>query len=193
MSLRRSLAMSLLLAVAAPAMARADGMIIPFAGVNFAGNSGHEISDAIDAQRFDWGVSFTYMGAGVVGIEGDIAYSPDFFGKTSIGGSSVLTAAGNLLLGIPIGGQHGAGIRPYALAGFGAVRSKVDVGNGALNVDVTKAVWDFGGGVMFFFGTHVGVRTDLRYFRTLGDVAFLTPEPTSLAFGRGSAGLIVRF
>ena len=193
MSLRRLLAMSLLFSMAAPAMARADGMIIPFAGVNFAGNSGHAISEAIDARRFDWGVSFTYMGGGVVGIEGDIAFSPDFFGTTNIGGSSVLSATGNLLLGIPIGGQHGAGVRPYALAGVGVLRSKVDVGNGALNLDVTKGAWDFGGGVMFFFGTHVGVRTDLRYFRTFGDVAFLTPEPTSLGFGRGSAGLIVRF
>ena len=193
MSFRQSLALSLLLAVAAPAAARADGMIIPFAGVNFAGNSGQALSDAIDARRFDWGVSFTYMGGGVVGIEGDIGFSPDFFGKTTIGGSSVLTATGNLLLGIPIGGQHGAGVRPYVLAGLGVGRAKVDALNGALNLDVTKAAWDFGGGVMFFFGTHVGVRTDLRYFRTLGDVAFLTPEPTSVGFGRASAGLIVRF
>ena len=193
MSFSQSLAMSLLLAVAAPAAARADGMIIPFAGINFAGHSGQALSDAIDARRFDWGVSFTYMGGGVVGIEGDIGYSPDFFGKTTIGGSSVLTATGNLLLGIPIGGQHGAGVRPYVLAGLGVGRAKVDALNGALNLDVTKAAWDFGGGVMFFFGTHVGVRTDLRYFRTLGDVAFLTPEPTSVGFGRASAGLIIRF
>ncbi len=193
MSLRRSLAMSLLFAVAVPAMARADGMVIPFAGVNVAGNSGHEISDAIDAKRFDWGVSFTYMGGGVVGIEGDIAYSPDFFGKTNIGGSSVLTATGNLLLGIPIGGQHGAGIRPYALAGLGVARAKVDAFDGALKLDTTQGAWDFGGGVMFFFGTHVGLRTDLRYFRTFGTVSFLTPEPGTVGFARGSAGLIVRF
>ena len=53
------------------------------------------------------------MGGGVLGFEGDIGYSPDFFGKTDIGGSSVLTATGNLVFGIPIGGQKGVGIRPY--------------------------------------------------------------------------------
>ena len=40
MSFRRTLAFSLLLGVVAPAPARADGMIIPFIGVNFGGNSG---------------------------------------------------------------------------------------------------------------------------------------------------------
>src|SRR4030095_3884736 len=117
---------SLLLGVFTPAAARADGMFVPFVGVNFAGSSGQEIADAIDAQRVDWGVSLAYMGGGVVGIEADFGYSPDFFGKTDIGGSSVLTAPGNLLVGIPIGGQTGVGVRPYALAGLGVLRSKVD-------------------------------------------------------------------
>ena len=193
MSFTRALAVSLLFTVIAPAAARADGMIIPFVGINFGGNSGKELSDAIDAKRFDWGASFAYMGAGVLGIEGDIGYSPDFFGKTDIGGSSVLTATGNLLLGIPIGGQHGVGVRPYALVGLGVIRSKVDAFGDVLSLDDSKAAWDFGGGVMFFFGTHVGVRGDLRYFRTFGDVDFLTPEPKSLDFARGSAGLILRF
>ncbi len=192
MIVRHSLALGVLLALTAPASARADGFVIPFVGVNFAGNSGHDLADSIDAQRFDWGVSAAYMGAGAVGIEGDVAYSPDFFGKTDIGGSSVLTATGNLLLGIPIGGEHGAGIRPYALAGLGMVRVNVDV-LGAAKPDTTKAAWDVGGGVMFFFGTHIGLRADLRYFRTVGDVDFLGPQPASLEFARGSAGAIIRF
>ena len=73
MLLTRALALSFLFAVLAPAAARADGRIIPFYGVNFGGNSGKALSDAIDAKRFDWGVSFAYMGAGVLGIEADIA------------------------------------------------------------------------------------------------------------------------
>lgn len=193
MSFKRALALSLLFAVAAPAAARADGLLVPFAGVNFGGNSGKELSDAIDAKRLDWGLSVAYMGAGVLGLEGDIGYSPDFFGKTDIGGSSVLTATGNLLLGIPIGGQKGVGVRPYALVGLGVVRSKVDAFGDVLSLDNSKAAWDFGGGVMFFLGTHVGVRGDLRYFRTFGDVDFLAPEPKSLDFARASAGLILRF
>jgi opacity protein-like surface antigen len=193
MSLRRALAAALLLIVVAPASARADGMIIPFLGVNFGGSCCSELGNAIDAKRYDWGASFTYMGGGVLGIEGDIGYSPDFFGRTDIGSSSVLTATGNLLVGIPIGGQTGVGIRPYALVGLGVVRTKVDGFNTILSLDNSKAAWDFGGGVMFFFGTHVGVRGDVRYFRTFGGVDFLIPDSKSLDFARGSAGLILRF
>ena len=166
MSFRRTLALSLLLGAVAPATARADGMIIPFIGVNFGGNSGKELSQAIDVERFDWGASFSFMGGGVLGIEADFAHSPDFYGRTDIGGSSVLTATGNLLIGIPIGGQTGVGFRPYVLAGLGVVRSKIDAFGDLLSLDDTKPAWDFGGGAMFFFGTHVGLRAEVRYFRT---------------------------
>ena len=196
MSLKRTLALTLLLGVVTPAAARADGMIVPFFGVNFGGNSGRGIANAIDAKRFDWGVSFAYMGAGVLGLEADIARSPDFYGRTDIGGSSVLTATGNLLVGIPIGGQKGVGFRPYALAGLGVIRSKVDGFSDVLSLDNSEAAFDFGGGAMFFFGTHVGVRGDVRYFRTFKDVAFdiiHVDTPGKLDFARGSAGLILRF
>jgi len=194
MSLRRTLALSLLLGVLTPAAARADGMFVPFVGVNFAGSSGQEIADAIDAQRVDWGVSLAYMGGGVLGLEADIGYSPDFFGKTDLGGSSLLAATGNLLIGIPIGGQTGVGVRPYALAGLGVIRSKVDAFGDIASLDNSELSWDFGGGVMFFFGTHVGLRGDVRYFRTFGDVEFdPVDRPQTLEFGRASAGLILRF
>ncbi len=197
MSLRPVLALTLLLGLMVPTAARADGLIIPFVGANFGGNSGKELSAAIDAKRLDWGVSFAYMGGGVFGIEGDIARSPDFYGKTDVGGSSVLTATGNLLLGIPLGGQKGFGFRPYALAGLGVLRSKVDALGDVLSLDNSEAAWDFGGGAMLFFGTHVGLRGDVRYFRTLGDVTFDLSTGISrsekLDFTRASAGLILRF
>ncbi len=193
MALRRSLVLTLLLGIVTPAAARADGMIIPFYGVNFGGNSGQPLSNAIDAKRYDWGVSLAYMGAGVLGIEADIARSPDFYGRTDLGGSSVLTMTGNLLVGIPIGGQKGVGFRPYGLAGLGVIRSKVDAFSDVLSLDNSKAAWDFGGGAMFFFGSHVGVRGEVRYFQTFGDVDFDVIHTGRLDFARASAGLILRF
>jgi len=85
MSAARTFVLVLVLLGLAPAAARADGLLIPFAGVNFGGTSGREISNAIDAGRFDWGVSFAFMGGGVIGLEADIARSPDFFGRSDIG------------------------------------------------------------------------------------------------------------
>lgn len=195
MSFTRTLALGVLLGVVAPATARADGMVIPFIAVNFAGNSGNEFSNAFDARRFDWGVSLTYMGGGFLGIEADIAHSPDFYGRTDIAGSSVLTAMGNLLIGIPIGGQKGVGFRPYALAGVGVIRSKVDAFGDVLSLDNSKAGWDFGGGAMFFFGSHVGLRADLRYFRTFSALDFIDviERRERLDFARASTGLVLRF
>jgi opacity protein-like surface antigen len=183
--------------MAAPAAALADGLFVPFIGVNFGGKSGSELSAAIDAERLDWGASLAYMGGGVLGLEADIANSPDFFGKSDLGGSSVLTATGNLLLGIPIGGQQGVGFRPYALVGLGVIRSRVDTFGDALRRDESSLAWDFGGGAMFFFGTNVGLRAELRYFRTFGDLDFdligLFDRPRNLDFARASTGLILRF
>lgn len=197
MSLSRTLTLSLLLGMMAPAAARADGMIVPFIGVNFGGNSGRELSAAIDAERLDWGVSFAYMGGGIIGIEADIANSPDFYGKSDLGGSRVLTATGNLLFGIPIGGQHGVGFRPYALVGLGVIRSKVDTFGEALRREQNQVGWDFGGGAMFFFGSHVGLRAELRYFRSFGDLDFDLIDGIErrgkLDFARASTGLILRF
>jgi hypothetical protein len=197
MSFKSAFALSLLFGLVSPPAAHADGLLVPFIGANFAGNSGKELSAAIDAERIDWGVSLAYMGLGILGFEADLAYSPDFYGRTDLGGSGVLTATGNLMIGIPIGGQTGVGFRPYAAVGLGAIRSRVDAFGDLLRREETKAAWDFGGGAMFFFGTRVGVRADLRYFHTFGnldlDLIDGLERPRNLDFARGSVGLILRF
>ena len=126
MSFRRTFAIGFLLMAVMPAAARADGLIVPFAGVNFGGDAGESIGDGVDAKKFDWGASFAWMGGGVFGFEGDIGYSPDFYGRNDVGGSSLLSLMGNVLLGVPFGGQQGFGIRPYGLVGVGVLRSDLE-------------------------------------------------------------------
>src|SRR5262245_6286025 len=103
----------------APAPARADGFFIPFFGVNFGGDSGKEFSQAFDTKQFNWGASLGWMGGGVFGFEADFGVSPDFYGETATGGSSLYTATGNLILGMPLGGQKGFGVRPSGVIGAG--------------------------------------------------------------------------
>ena len=183
------------LAVLTPNIARADGLIIPYVGINFGGDSGNELGDAFDAKRFNWGVSFLWMGGGVFGVEGDVNYSPDFFGKTDLGGSSVFSAMGNLVVGIPFGGQTGFGVRPYGVVGAGVIHANGDAFD-SLSFNENKIAWDFGGGVMVFFATHVGIRADLRYVRTFEAADFLEiggDESGHLDFARGSLGFVLRF
>jgi hypothetical protein len=168
--------------LAAPGVAWADGFISPWAGVNFA----NEPADG----RGSFGLTGGSMSGGVIGGELDFGYSPSFFGtESAFGNNNVVTLMGNLIVGIPLGGTSGPGIRPYVTAGGGLIRSKIDV----LTIDISSN--DFGinagGGVMGYFGDRVGLRADLRYFRTgFGDFNFFDFE--SVDFWRASIGLVIR-
>jgi len=143
------------LLVLAPTRARADGLFTPWVGVNFA----NEPADG----RTSFGITVTGMGAGVIGGEFDFGYSPNFFGDENVFGSNnVLTAVGNIVIGIPLGGSKGFGFRPYGTAGVGLMRQKADVFE---DVSSNEFGINAGGGAFLFFGDHVGMRGDLRYFR----------------------------
>lgn len=194
MSWLRTLAIGLFLLALTPAAARADGLIVPFAGINFSGDSGGTIGEGADAKRFDWGASFAWMGGGVFGFEGDIGYSPDFYGKTDVGGSSVLSVMGNVLLGVPFGGQKGFGVRPYGLVGVGILRSDLQSFDELVGLDDTEVAWNFGGGLLIFFGSRVGIRGDVRYFRTFSNVDLAAVGGSdAVDYARASAGLVFRF
>ena len=178
--------------------ARADGLFIPFIGWNFGGDAGSDFGDAVDSSSLTYGASLAWMGGGVIGFEGDFGWSPDFFGKTDLGDSSVFTGFGNLLLGVPFGGQKGFGIRPYGLVGVGVVHANGEAfERDGRDLSENKVGWDFGGGVLLFFGTHAGIRGDIRYFRTFEALEVLGIDlengPGDLDFTRGSVGFVFRF
>ena len=192
----RVIALAVVALALAPTAARADIMFIPYFGVNFGGDSGKQFSAAFDTNQFNYGASLAFMGGGIFGFEGDFGYSPDFYGKTEIGGSSAFTATGNLLLGIPFGGQKGFGVRPYGLVGLGMLSSKSNFGIPD-EIDKNSVTWSAGGGVLLFFGTNLGLRGDIRYFRTFDDLEILglpiAQSPGKVDFTRGSLGLVLRF
>ena len=132
------------------------------------------------------------MGGGVFGVEGDFGFSPDFYGKTDVGGSNVFTATGNLLIGIPFGGQQGFGIRLYGVVGAGLLKSKSDFGTDVAEIDENDVTWSAGGGVLMFFGNNAGIRFDIRYFRTFNDLEILgvsiAESPGKIDFTRSLAG-----
>jgi hypothetical protein len=181
----------------APVPARGDTLLIPLFGVNFGGDSGKEFSEAFDSSQFNWGASIAFMGGGVFGIEADFGFSPDFYGKTDVGGSNVFTATGNLVLGIPFGGQQGFGIRPYGIVGGGLLKSKTDFGTDVAEIDENDLTWSAGGGVLLFFGTRTGIRFDIRYFQTFDDLEIIgvsiAESPGKVDFTRTSLGFVLRF
>ena len=196
MSLRKALAAALLLVAATPGVARADTLIMPFFGLNFGGDSGKTFSTARESKQQTFGVSAAFFGGGVVGIEADFGFSPDFFGKSDVGGSSVSTFMGNLILAVPFGGQKGFGVRPYFLAGAGVLRSTSDIEGVFDEGSQNSVAWNTGGGVLLFFGNNYGVRFDIRYFKTFDDVDTgegVVSPPGKVDFTRGTLGFVFRF
>ncbi len=186
-----------LMIFAAPSPARAEGFVSPWIGVNFGNNPFENLDeDVADGGRTSYGVTAGYMGAGIIGGEFDFGYSPSFFGDDSdFGSNNVLTAMGNVIIGIPIGGTRGAGVRPYVTAGLGLIRTSygpIDDFDAVSNNDFG---YNLGAGIMGYFATHVGIRGDVRYFRSLqdnssgGDVDF---DLGSFHFWRASIGLVIK-
>ena len=177
--------------VLAPVPARADGFVTPWVGSAFGSN--------IDNGQTTFGVSAGGMGAGIVGGEVDFGWSPSFFGtKSDFGNNTVMNLMGNVIVGVPIGGQHGAGIRPYVVGGLGLIRTQIDGGTIA-NASSSNNMfgWDAGGGVMGYFTDHVGLRGDLRYLRATSDLKTgLTNLPNldgnALHFWRATVGVVFR-
>ena len=179
-----------------PGRASADTLIIPFWGVNFGGDSGKTFTSAAESKQQTFGVSAAFFGGGVVGIEADFGYSPDFFGKTDAGGSSVTTMVGNVVLAVPFGGQKGFGVRPYGFAGVGLLRSSAEFPGVFDEGDNNSLAWNTGGGVLLFFGDRYGLRFDIRYFKTFDDVdtsGGVIEAPGKVDFTRGSFGFVFRF
>jgi opacity protein-like surface antigen len=176
-----------------PAPAAADVLLTPFAGVAFATD---------DVQEFNYGVSFAF--GGLIGIEVDVS-------QTRIGGfedvpfveldASATTLMGNLMVRFPAGP-----IQPYASGGVGLIRLSGDVEVDFFGTLVSAEAEDFGmnvgGGLHIFPTRHIGIRGDVRYFRTFGDLTLDTirdigglddlPLP-SVDFWRVTGGVTIRF
>ena len=195
-----------MITVAAPAKASADWLFTPFIGMNFGGSvtfndAFGDFEDEFE-KKANFGASLAWMGGGIAGFEIDFGYSPNFFESTEgeadfdYGDNNVTTLMANVVLGAPIGGQSGMGIRPYASGGLGIIRSRI--GDAGDLFDVSSSDWGFnvGAGVGGFFTDNVGLRGDVRYFRSLQD-----NEPDdeldvalgSLHFWRGSIGVTFSF
>jgi hypothetical protein len=183
-------------AISAPSVARADGFVSPWVSVN--GGSSHLDSGS----RAGFGVNAGWMGAGIIGGEVDLGWSPSFFGdKSDFGSNSVIDVMGNLIVGIPVGGQHGAGIRPFVSGGVGLLRTQIDGGTlpGSFDVSAHNNMfgWNAGAGVMGYFNDHFGLRGDVKYLRSFEDTntginVIDLNTPGQFHFWRAAIGVVFR-
>ena len=196
---RLSLTIAALALAIAPSAAWADGYFVPFIGANFGGDVGRPLSETVDDRnRFTFGFGVGGMAGGIFGAEFDFGYTHNFLASngTVVTKSNLITAMPALVIGIPVGGQRGAGIRPYVLAGAGLLRRDLDF-NTLDTISTNDWGYTLGGGVMGYFSDHVGLRGDLRYFRNFKvdefNIDTVDFDKGTFNFGRASLGVLFRF
>jgi len=200
-------ALVLLILGTAAKPASADWLLTPYVGVVFGGSANHfDVNDLSDEfeQRVSFGGSLAWMGGGIMGLEVDYHLAPNFYQIT--GGaedielldldSSVQTLMANVILGAPIGGTSGLGIRPYAAGGIGLMRASLSGADDLFdNLSSNELGINVGGGIHGFLSDNVGLRADVRYFRGLekGDDGGDDLDLEDFDFWRATLGVTFRF
>ena len=173
--------------------AAAQTTLTPFTGVTFGGDT--------TENRWVYGGVLGF-GSGT-GVDIDFGYSPNFFGNDDpfgeLDGKLNITT---LMFNIRFGGGKPTGVSPFVSGGAGLMRASVS-SPGDLFDEISRN--DFalnaGGGLVGYFNGHVGLRGEVRYFRSLqgesgADGIIIDPRDFDLgdfSFWRGTVGLSLRF
>jgi hypothetical protein len=182
-----------------PVAAHADWVVTPNVGTTFGADTHgrkHPVFGGmvgrVDDDAFGW--------------EADVSYAPKFFEGNNkdfdfTGDSSnVLTVMGNVLIGVPAGGQTGGAVRPYGTGGVGLMQIRVVSDRGTFKTNNREFGFNLGVGAIGFIGDRVGVRGDVRYFRSFQDspptwtrgIDF-DVAPGNFDYWRATVGLTFRF
>ena len=212
--MKKTILLTLLLALFAAGPARADWLLTPYIGGVFGGASNQfTFNDTDDEfeQRMNFGLSFGYYSKGIFGIEVDYSAAPNFFQFT--GGtnnfdlldldSSVQTLMGNVVLALPVGGVDGP-FRPYVTAGLGSIRTQLRSESDVFDeLTSNDSGYNFGAGAHLLAAGRVGIRADVRYFRGFEAIDDEDPVDNPLFdqpfadevfnFWRGTIGVTFRF
>lgn len=192
-------ALTLTIALTAPATARADIFLTPYAGLSF----GNKIGDAnVECEsepcslpkRAVLGGALAVIGGSGLGIEADLGFIQNFFAPKDfdpdiLGTNHVTTVMGNLLFAVGSGG-----IRPYVTGGAGLIRSQL--GEFGELFDATDSTFGVNVGAGLFLGSgRLRLRGDARYFRSMteSDEVLIAESMQDLRFWRATAGLVIRF
>jgi hypothetical protein len=200
----RILALTGLMA-ALPLPASAEWHLTPLVGFTFKGGTSIVDTEAAAAERH-WllGGSVTLIGEGPIGVESVFLYVPGFFERdeadvpaaTGPVASRSLAWMGNVVLATPRSFNE-YGLRPFLSGGLGVLNAKVDYTLAfPLPVHENLVAFNVGGGATGFFTDRVGVRFDVRYFRSLADEE-LSDLPISigtvrLRYWTASIGVVFR-
>lgn len=190
-----------------PAIASADWQLTPFLGFTFNGDTTLlDLEQATDKAHWMFGGSVAFIGAGPVGVEGLVAYTPGFFQQdhpplgeggeqpVDIDQSRTLAIMGNVVLTTPRSWNE-YGLRPFISGGIGLLNASAVDTLELQPVSSNQIGYNIGGGAVGFLTERVGLRFDLRYFSNLKP-----SDDPEVAFGRvhlsywtGTVGVVLKY
>jgi hypothetical protein len=197
----RVLALLGVLLFSVPATARAEWQLTPFLGLTFKGNTtliDHE--QAADKVHWTFGGTVALMGAGPVGVEGVVAYTPGFFQQditpiVDIVDSHTLAIMGNVVLTTPRSWNE-YGLRPFVSGGIGLLHATATDAFEFTPVNTNLLGYNVGGGAVGFLNDRVGLRFDLRYFSNLkpsDDPELSVTGRVHLSYWTSSVGVVLKY
>lgn len=191
-STARAAALAALICTLAPSTANADFLVEPFFSFTRNGDTGRWVTG---------GGAAAEVTRGWLLVGGEFGYASGFFEPEEdvldlVASSHVLTFTGHVGVSTPAVEEE-TRYFPYATAGFGWMRQDARDRDGLITVRRNDPALHFGGGIRVLLTEYLGVRADIRQFRSLRD-PYETPDPLvadldRLSFWRFSVGAVLRF
>jgi hypothetical protein len=191
--------------LAAQPAASAEWHITPTIGVTFAGNT--TLLDpqvAAGKRHVDFGGAVTLLGAGVLGAEAIVVFTPGFFqtdqtglamdtARIEIKNSRTVAVMGNAVLTTPRRWTEYS-LRPFVSGGFGMLQASQSQVVDVLPVHARMAGFNVGGGAVGFLSPRTGVRFDLRYYSSVRgtDQGPISVGLVRLRYMTAAVGLVIR-
>lgn len=190
--------------LATAADAHADWLISPFLGATFAGQTINlDLEHGAGTTQLIFGGSAGWLSDGIIGFEGDFAYSPRYFERDARAGlvtnSYLYTLTGNVIVTLPLSVTRES-LRPYVIGGLGLMDAHLEeiadiFPDLIAHQERPSAALNVGAGVIGFVTRNTGARFDLRHVRSLDrdEDPFTGTQRTKLSFWRITAGVTLRY
>ena len=194
---------------ALPAQAAAEWHFVPMTGITFGGRTTLlDPQQGVEKKHVQIGGAAALVGDGFFGVEAIAVFTPSLFlGKGSFSEISSPSIAeielshgrsfavmGNVVLTTPKKLTEYS-LRPFVSGGFGVMSSSVEDPNGVISVKSDLAGFNIGVGAVGFLSERVGVRFDLRTYRTFHRPFEGRPisfGPPGLTYYTASVGIVFR-
>jgi hypothetical protein len=142
-----------------------------------------------DGPRAVYGIAFGSL-VPMAGAEIEFVYMPQLFDTALASSSRAFSVMGDVFVGPTIGP-----VKVYGAVGVGDLY--VNLSSAAASFSSHYLTVNGAAGAAVFFGAHLGVRGDLRYYRPIGvlpgDVAPFSIDAEQLKFWRPTVGLTLKF